>query len=551
MKIALAQLNPTVGDVVGNTELILEAVARARREGASVVVTPELAVFGYPPKDLVLRRDLVARNLAAVERIARACTEVVAVVGYVHPDSSGNGKGVFNAAAVCRGGRVDSTYYKMLLPTYDVFDEARYFSAGRDVRTIDLVNGGSSIRFGLCICEDLWNDEQFEGRNVYGEDPIERTVAAGARVLINLSASPFRADVAERREKLFSAQVREHGTPLIYVNQAAANDDLVFDGGSLVLDAKGRVVLRARAFEPDFAVITLEDGAPAAGRVESYPATIPSIRAALVLGIRDYLRKCDFRDVVLGLSGGIDSAVTAALAVEALGADHVFGVAMPSRYSSECSLEDARALASALGMSFSVVPIEPAHQCLRESLSRTLGGPPGGLTDENLQARIRGNLLMAISNATNRLLLSTGNKSEWAVGYCTLYGDMCGGLAVLSDVPKTIVYELAREINGTANREVIPRRTMDRPPTAELREQQTDQDTLPSYPVLDAILQHYVEEEMSADAIVALGFDRSVVEEVLRLVKSSEYKRKQAPVGLKVTSLAFGTGRRMPIAAKY
>lgn len=540
-----------MGDIEGNATVILDRLESARTAGASLVLLPELAVFGYPPKDLVLRRDLVARNEDAVRRIAARSKDMTVLVGFVQQDASGNGKGIYNAAAVCREGRILATYQKMLLPTYDVFDEARYFTPGRDVVVFDHSTPTGVVRFGVSICEDLWNDEQFEGRRVYGMDPVAKTVAAGAQVLLNLSGSPFRTGVEALRTKLFGRQAREHGVPVLYVNQVAGNDDLLFDGGSFVLDARGQLVARARPFEEDILLIELDAAAPRLGRVEPYPDDVESVHAALVLGIRDYMRKCGFRDAVVGLSGGIDSALTAALAVEALGPDRVYGVCMPSRYTETRSVDDARSLAHNLGIAFEVLPIEDLHASFERALRPHFAGRAPDVTEENIQARIRGNLLMSLSNKFGRLLLTTGNKSELAVGYCTLYGDMCGGLAVLSDVPKTLVYELARRINAGMRGPAIPQSTIDRAPTAELRENQTDQDSLPPYDVLDAILEQYIELDRSIEKIVEEGFDRATVVRVARLVNQSEYKRKQSPVGLKVTSRAFGTGRRMPIAAKY
>ncbi len=549
MRIVLAQINPTVGDIDGNTAKIIEWIERAESERADLVVFPELCVFGYPPKDLVLRKDIVRQNVDAMARIAARCTRLTAVVGYVQPDPTGAGKGIFNAAGVCRGGVLDAWYPKMLLPTYDVFDESRYFNTGKEPKVVEVGSDSRIIRAGLTICEDLWNNEQFEGRQVYGIDPIERTVSAGARLILNLSASPYRAGVERNRERLFAAQALEHATPLVYVNQVGGNDDLVFDGGSMVIDAGGRVVARARAFAEDFLLYEYCESTP--GRVEPRPGRIDGIRAALIMGLRDYAAKCGFNEVVVGLSGGIDSAVTAALAVEALGADRVHGVAMPSRFSSDHSLEDANALAENLGVDYVVLPIGDAHGALETTLRDQFTGRRADATEENLQARIRGVLLMALCNKFGWMLLTTGNKSELAVGYCTLYGDMCGGLALISDVPKTTVYELALDINKTAGRSLIPERTIKKPPSAELRENQTDQDTLPPYETLDAILEQYVEQARSPDEIVAMGFDRDTVERIAGMVRQNEYKRKQAAIGLKVTSKAFGTGRRFPIAAKY
>jgi len=552
MRIAIAQLNPTVGDIDGNAARILDAIERARVEGGDLVVTPELAVFGYPPKDLLRRHRLVTANVDAVERIAARCVGITAAVGFVEPDPEGAGRGVYNAVALCRDGALVARYHKTLLPTYDVFDEVRYFNAGHEPCVTEVPSqNGASLRIGLTVCEDLWNNEQFGGRHVYDDDPIARTVASGAALIVNLSASPYRAGICTKREQLFIRQVRAHRVPLVYVNQVGGNDDLIFDGASLVVDAAGAVLARARAFEEDYVLVDVQPPSGDTARIEPYPDRIESMYRALVLGIRDYLRKCGFGEVVLGLSGGIDSAVTAALAVDAVGAEKVLGVAMPSRFSSTHSIEDAQSLATNLGISFTILPINELHSACERSLAPAFGDRQPGVTEENMQARLRGNLLMALSNKFNRLLLTTGNKSELAVGYCTLYGDMCGGLAVLSDVPKTQVYQLAELINQSAGCPRIPQRTIDKPPSAELREDQTDQDSLPPYDVLDGILEQYIEQDRDVDEIVALGFDRAVVQHVARLVDRNEYKRKQIPVGLKVTSRAFGTGRRMPIAARY
>ena len=546
MKIALAQVNPTVGDIDGNQSRIVEWIEKARAEGANLVVFPELAVFGYPPKDLLLRQDLIRRNVRAMEQIAERCVGITAMVGYVQPDPSGAGKGIFNSAAICRDGKIHASYAKRLLPTYDVFDETRYFSPGSGPLVTEIDSGSGTIRLGLTICEDLWNDRQFIGRRVYGFDPIRQTAAAGAEVIVNLASSPYVAGKQAEREAIFAEQIREQGAPLVYVNQVGGNDDLIFDGAGLVLDGKGQVVARTEAFAEDLLYADLETG----GRVESYPDRIPGICRAVVLGIRDYIRKCGFEKVIIGLSGGIDSALTAALAVEAVGADRVCGVAMPSRFSSDHSLSDAEALASNLGIAYSVIPIEDVHRSMEIAVADHFKDQSPGIAEENIQARIRGAILMALSNKFGWLLLTTGNKSELAVGYCTLYGDMCGGLAVLSDVPKTVVYEMSRYLNAEAKRPGIPENVLTKPPSAELRAGQCDQDSLPPYEILDAILEHYVEEDMSVDDIIGCGFDRATVEEVVRMVDRNEYKRKQAPVGLKVTSRAFGSGRRMPIAAR-
>jgi len=547
----MAQINATVGDIEGNARLILDAVRAAKGEGADLVVTPELCAFGYPPKDLVRRADLVARNEAAVAAIAQACRGISSIVGFVSSSAGASGLGLHNAAAFLHEGRVVATYAKRLLPTYDVFDETRYFDAGRTPRVVEVPTSTGVVPVGLTVCEDLWNDEQFDGRVVYGIDPVKESVEAGARVIVNISASPFRVGVQATRERLFRKQAAEHGVSVIYVNQVAANDDLIFDGASLVIDAGGDVVARAPAFQEVVKYAEVSGEGAADGCVTPYPTDRDSIHGALILGIRDYLRKTSFEEVVIGLSGGIDSALTAALAVEALGAKRVHTVAMPSRHSSDHSVQDAEALARNFELDFRVIPIEPMHRATEESLAGAFAGLLPDVTEENIQARIRGNLLMSLSNKFGWLLLTTGNKSELAVGYCTLYGDMCGGLAVLSDVPKTTVYALARRINEQAGRALIPQRTIDKAPSAELRENQIDQDSLPPYDILDGVLEAYVERDLSVDEVAGLGFDRATVEHVARMVNRNEYKRKQAPVGLKVTTRAFGTGRRMPIAAKY
>lgn len=544
MKIALAQISPTVGDIDGNTEQIISAVERAKGLGAEVVVTPELAVFGYPPKDLVLRGDMIERNLAATRRIASHCRGITAFVGFVEPVAEQRGTGIFNAAAFCRDGKIESTYAKRLLPTYDVFDDARYFTPGACVRTVKLESRTAAIS----ICEDLWNNRQFDDRKVYAVDPIAEGRAAGADLLINLSASPFRAEIADTRLTLFGDQIRRCGVPLVYVNQVCGNDDLIFDGASCVFGADGRLIARAKAFAQDLLLVDLD--APQTARMEAYPDRLGSIRAALILGIREYARKCGLSDVVLGLSGGVDSALTAVLAVEALGASQVHGVAMPSRFSSPESLEDARKLASNLGIDFRVIEIERAHGAFEQLLHPHFQGRAENVAEENLQSRIRGNLLMALANKFGWLTLCTGNKSELAAGYCTLYGDLCGALAVLGDLTKTSVYELAREVNRVAGRDVIPARTITRVPTAELRPGQTDQDTLPPYNTLDAILTRSIEEGHTADKLVADGFDRALVDRVLRMVAAAEHKRRQAPIVLRVTRRAFSSGWRMPVAAR-
>ena len=547
MRIALAQINPTVGDLLGNTAKHLEFIARAKSAGANLVIFPELSVIGYPPKDLLLKPQFIDDNLAAVQRIASQVQGLDVVIGYADRNSEPVGRPLRNAVAVLRDGKIASRHFKTLLPTYDVFDESRYFEPGHISEKGNLFQIGS-VTAGLSICEDLRNDEQLISRRLYHQNPIADLHAAGSQLLINASASPFVVDKHQFRLELFASQVKRFACPLAYVNQVGGNDELVFDGNSVVFDAKGNVIAQAKDFQED---LLLADIPGDGGHKESPSGGVESIRRALVLGLADYVRKCGFKSVVLGLSGGIDSALTAALAVEALGKEQVVGVAMPSRYSSDHSVNDAKLLAENLEIAFHIVPIKTVHESYEQVLRAPFAGLAEDVTEENLQARVRGSILMAFSNKFGHLLLTTGNKSELAVGYCTLYGDMCGGLAVISDVPKTTVYQLSAHINSQAGRDVIPRGTMTKPPSAELRPNQTDQDSLPPYDVLDAILHRYVELEMSTAQIIAEGFEAATVTRVIRLIDRSEYKRRQAAPGLKVTSRAFGFGRRMPIAQRY
>jgi len=551
MRIALAQLNPVIGDIAGNTRRVLDAIERARADSAELVVFSELILPGYPPKDLLLKPRFIDENVAAVRRVAAACNDLTALVGFAQPTGRDTGRPLHNAVALCRQGEIQGVYHKSLLPTYDVFDEDRYFEPGRQPCVLPFRGrDGAAWTLGVSICEDLWNDETVVARRRYDANPTRELVAAGATIILNASASPFSVGKEDLRTRLFTAQSDRYRVPIVVVNQVGGNDDLVFDGASAVYAPGRGAIARARAFEEDLLIVDLAPD-PAAARCDLYPPPLESIYAALLLGTRDYVSKCGFRGVVVGLSGGIDSAVTAVIAAQALGPDAVHGVAMPSRYSSDHSLEDARLLAKNLGLDFRVIPIDAIHRAYEAGLTETFAGRSPDTTEENVQARIRGNLLMALSNKLGWLLLTTGNKSEIAVGYCTLYGDMCGGLAVISDVPKTTVYDLARLINARAGRDLIPARCLEKPPSAELRPDQTDQDSLPPYPVLDDILQRYVEDLQSADDIIATGFDPAVVQSVVRKVDASEYKRKQAPPGIKVTSRAFGTGRRMPIAARF
>ncbi len=549
MLIALAQINPTVGDIDGNCTKIFKSIEVARDKGADLVLFPELCVPGYPPRDLLHRKDFVQRNVNAIEHIAAACKGIIAVVGFASPNTESAGKELFNAAAICQDGKVLSVYRKRLLPTYDVFDESRYFAPGETNKSLNVTVSGKHVQIGITICEDLWNDEPFINRRLYGADPIADLAKQQVDLIVNISASPFSMGKQRQREELFSRQVAEHNIPLALVNQVGGNDDLIFDGASAYFDATGKCLVRGKSFAEDMQFVDTDR--PATSPPLEIPEDIAAVHDALVLGTRDYVTKCGFSDVVIGLSGGIDSAVTAALAVEALGKEHVHGVAMPSRISSDHSVDDAQQLSTNFGIDHRVIPINRIHQAAEETLAKEFAGMRPGIAEENIQARARGAILMALSNKFGWLLLTTGNKSELAVGYCTLYGDMCGGLAVISDVPKMMVYALADYINEKAGTPLIPQNTIDKVPSAELRENQTDQDSLPPYDVLDAILQQYVEQDLDIADIVANGFDRELVVEIARKVDRNEYKRKQAATGLRVTSRAFGSGRRMPIAAKY
>ena len=554
MRIGLAQINPLVGDLSGNAAKVRQVLARASGEGADLLVFPELTICGYPPKDLVLKHGFVAEGLERVRELAADCRNVAALIGLPAPNESPEGRTLLNAVALCRAGRVERWFHKKLLPTYDVFDERRYFEPGRTPMTFELSAGGRNWRVGVTICEDLLGDEMAMGRRLYADSPIEDLAGQRCDLVVNLSASPFWRGKHRMRTELLGGLARRHGVRLAFVNQVGGNDELVFDGASMLLDAAGRLAALAGAFEEDLLVVDA-DAAPES-RVKPYPADLDAVLGALVLGTRDYVNKCGFREVVLGLSGGIDSAVTAAIAVMALGGQRVHGVALPSRYSSAGSLADAESLAGNLGMHFEVIGIESIHGAFEKQLAGLFAGLPANETEENVQARIRGAIIMALSNKFGWLPLTTGNKSELAVGYCTLYGDMCGGLALLSDVPKTLVYQLAPRINTRLGGEVIPRSTVDKPPSAELKPDQTDQDTLPPYELLDRVLQLYVEEELTSVQVIerlrAEGpVDEDAVRRVVRMVDRNEYKRRQAAPGLKVTSRAFGFGRRMPIAARY
>ncbi len=545
MKLALAQINTTVGDLAGNTAKIRAAYDEAVRAGADLVITPELAITGYPPRDLLAKRRFVDDNLARLEELIPAIGETALLVGTVEWNAPDSGRALRNAAVLIQHSRVVARRYKTLLPTYDVFDEDRYFEPAGDNLSLDW-NGR---RLAITICEDVWT-EDLEAARLYRRQPLTEMLRAepAPDLVLNLSASPFHLGKPAVREAMLARVSQKTGAPLVYCNLVGGNDELVFDGNSLVFDAAGRVVARGAAFVEDLVLVDLDTTPPLAA-----PAAQPAeaeLHAALVLGLRDYACKCGFHSAVVGLSGGIDSAVTACLATEAFGADHVIGVSMPSRYSSPGSVDDAQALADNLGIRFEQVPIGNLVRQYETSLAEIFAGRDPDTAEENIQARIRGNLLMAISNKFGHMLLTTGNKSEMAVGYCTLYGDMAGGLAVLADVPKTMVYDLARYLNRDTER--VPPNSLTKPPSAELRPNQTDQDSLPPYEVLDEILRLYVEEHRSATEIVdTTGIDAAVVREIVRKIDLNEYKRKQAPPCLRVTSKAFGVGRRVPIAQRY
>jgi NAD+ synthase (glutamine-hydrolysing) len=545
MKIALLQIDPTVGDLRGNSRLILDALAEARRLGADLAVTPELALVGYLPRDLLLDAAFVDASWKVLAELATAAAGLPPVlVGLPEPNPADEGRPLYNSAALVHGGAIGQRFRKALLPTYDVFDEDRYFEPFHGPQLLDVCGR----RLGISICEDIWNDRDFWKRRRYHHDPIDELARAGATAIVNLSASPFTAGKHARREEMLGAMARKHHIPVVYVNQYGGNDDLIFDGRSCAFDVAGAPVARGRSFDADLVICDLDASGPIAPAADVGHES--EIWHALVLGTRDYVRKCGFRDVVIGLSGGIDSALTAAIAADAVGRDRVLGVLMPSPYSSPGSVADARALARNLGIDTMTLPIEAPMRAFDATLAEAFAGRDCGVARENIQARIRGTLLMALSNQRGALLLTTGNKSELSVGYCTLYGDMNGGLAVIADVPKTMVYRVARWRNESAARPIIPESSLTKAPSAELRPNQTDQDSLPPYDVLDDILQRHIEQHQPAAAIIAEGLDADTVMRVLHLVRIAEFKRKQAAPGLKVTDRAFGTGWRMPIAAR-
>jgi NAD+ synthase (glutamine-hydrolysing) len=543
VKIALGQVNPTVGDFSGNAAKIVEFAQRARQSGAGLILFPELSVCGYPPRDLVERPWFVARNRETVDRIAAETSGISVICGLVTPAHAETGKSVMNSAALLQDGKLAFLQSKMLLPTYDVFDEMRNFAPARGQELFDFCGN----RMALTICEDAWNDKDFWKKRIYGFDPVEALIRAGGNFVLNISASPFWLGKRELRRDMLATVARTEHVPVVMVNQVGGNDSLIFDGSSLVLDREGKVIAQGKSFEED---IIYFDSVSLTGEMhEQVEGEEGSAFAALVLGTRDYVRKCGFRKVIVGLSGGIDSALTAVIAAEAVGPENVIGVGMPGPYSSQGSIDDARALAQNLGIRFELLPIGKIVGSYNETLKQVFAGLKEDVTEENIQSRARGSLLMTLSNKFNAIVLSTGNKSELAVGYCTLYGDMVGGLAVISDVPKTLVYRISRYVN--AQRPVIPQSSLEKPPSAELRPDQKDSDTLPPYDMLDAILEDYVEESHSAARIAEeRGLDLGLVKRVISMIDRAEYKRQQAAPGIKISTKAFGYGRRFPIAAK-
>jgi NAD+ synthase (glutamine-hydrolysing) len=562
LRLAACQINTVVGDLDGNAERVLDALAEAERAGADLAVFPELTVTGYPPEDLLSRPAFVAENLATFHRLAGATGACAAVIGFVDTDPDGH---LINAAALCANGGVVTRYGKRLLPNYGVFDEQRWFTPGTEPFGATVVAG---VAVGITICEDMW----------FPHGPVTAQAQAGADLVVNLNASPYSQGRRQQRLAILADRVAESGRPIVYVNQVGGQDELVFDGASVVVGADGSLVASAAQFTEEVLVVDLEvdrqptdrqptpdgTGAPVVS-AESRAASLPAapgrlapvlqpdaeVYEALVLGTRDYLDKNGFTDAVIGLSGGIDSSLVAAVAADALGSDHVHGVTMPSRYSSPGSVDDAVTLAANLGIDIATVPIEPAHHTLAGALAPLVGGEPSGLTDENLQSRIRGVLLMALSNANGWIVLTTGNKSEMATGYSTLYGDSAGGFAVIKDVEKTLVYLLCRYVNRRAGVDLIPDPVLTKAPSAELRPDQRDDESLPPYEVLDPVLAGYVEGDRSPEELIADGFDRQVVERVVQLVDRAEYKRRQMPPGVRISAKAFGKDRRMPITNRY
>ncbi|BAU62783.1 NAD+ synthetase [Stanieria sp. NIES-3757] len=572
MKIAVAQINPTIGDLANNAKKILAVAQNAAKKGVRLLLTPELSLCGYPPRDLLLYPGFVESMQKQLEAIAQQLPKgMAALVGTVEANPSATSKGqkpLFNSMALLDEGKVQHIFHKRLLPSYDVFDEDRYFQSGYETNYFTLLNQNAvvsdlddsfseelSLKIGVTICEDLWNDEQFWGKRNYEVNPIEDLAYLGVDIVVNLSASPYSVGKQKLREAILHHAATRYKLPIIYVNQVGANDDLIFDGNSVVFNRQGEIVSHAKGFESDLVVVEfdpIQQNLSALAPLNKRRSNLDEneeILAALVLGVKDYADKCGFSQVILGLSGGIDSSLVAAIATEAMGADRVLGVLMPSPYSSDHSITDAVALAKNLGIKYQQFPIKEAMSAYDHILAPLFTGTEFGIAEENIQSRIRGNLLMAIANKFGYLLLSTGNKSEMAVGYCTLYGDMNGGLAVIADVPKTRVYSLCRWLNR--DQEIIPNHVINKPPSAELKPGQLDQDSLPPYEILDDILDRLICQHQSEPEIIQSGHQAEVVHQVIKLVARAEFKRRQAPPGLKITDRAFGTGWRMPIASRW
>jgi NAD+ synthase/NAD+ synthase (glutamine-hydrolysing) len=544
VKIALGQINPTVGDFSGNAGKIIEFSQRARGAGAGLILFPELSISGYPPRDLVERPSFQARNQQVAEQIAADTRGIAVICGLVTQASAETGKSVMNSAALLRDGKIDFIQSKMLLPTYDVFDEMRNFAPANSQQLFDFCGN----RMALTICEDAWNDKHFWNRQLYRLDPVDELIKSGGNFVLNISASPFWVGKREFRREMLASIARNNRVPVVMVNQVGGNDSLIFDGSSIVLNGSGEVIARGKSFEEDLIYF---DSSTLTGEIhEQTPGGEAEAYAALVLGTRDYVRKCGFSRVIVGLSGGIDSALTAVIAADALGCENVIGVGMPGPYSSPGSIADAATLAKNLGIRFELLSISEIFESYRRALHGVFAGLPEDVTEENIQPRARGTLLMALANKFGAIVLSTGNKSELAVGYCTLYGDMVGGLAVISDVPKTMVYRISHYLNS--QRPLIPQPTLEKPPSAELRPDQKDTDSLPPYEVLDPILEGYIEDMHSAEQIAHdRHLDLGLVKRVICMIDRNEYKRQQAAPGLKISAKAFGYGRRFPIAARY
>ncbi len=555
MKIAIAQLNPTIGDLTGNAQKILEAAKQAANQGIRLLLTPEISLCGYPPRDLLLNPHFVELTATTLQQLAQDLPPQLAVlVGTVELNPKANiagGKPLFNSIALLEQGKIQQIFHKRLLPTYDVFDDNRYFEPGLKSNLFTL----DSVRIGVTICEDLWNDEEFWGKRNYAVNPIADLAQQSVDLIVNLSGSPYTVGKQRLREAMLKHGAIRYQQPIVYNNQVGGNDDLVFDGCSVAFNRKGELVCRANAFKTDLVTIEFDEETRdlLPGKIAVSPENLDEeIWLALVLGVRDYARKCNFQKVVIGLSGGIDSAIVAAIATEALGAENVLGILMPSPYSSEHSVKDALALANNLEIKTQILPIGDLMQDYDHTLESLFTGTEFGIAEENIQSRIRGNLLMAIANKFGYLLLSTGNKSEMAVGYCTLYGDMNGGLAVIADVPKTSVYSLCHWLNNRVKMpEIIPNNILTKPPSAELKPGQVDQDSLPSYDILDDILHRLINEHQGLEQIIKAGHEPTIIKKVMQLLARAEFKRRQAPPGLKITDRAFGTGWRMPIASRW